>query len=301
MSPKISIVTPTYNRVGFLRETVESVLSQTYKNIEYIIVNDGSVDETESYLDTLGSRVKVINKVNTGQVDSLNVGWGQASGDYISYLSDDDVLYPTAIECLMEALLRDPALVCVYPNADLIDSKGQLLKSGIAKQTVYEDLVIKQECYIGPGAIFSRSDYEEVGKWSNKLKLAPDREFWMRLGLKGDFKLVPSILAGYRHHEDSISVKDYKVDLMLEYVDVMDYYFKNFDPPIKIVDSKLEAYANAYLRVSSACINELRFVDAIKYLLLARDFSPKVISLSNLYFLVRTGFSRHIKRIFSRE
>ncbi|WP_426419392.1 glycosyltransferase family 2 protein [Bradyrhizobium genosp. A] len=88
--PLISLVTPTYNRAKHLPETVNSILNQSYRNTEFIVVDDGSTDSTGEYLATLPSRVKVLRQSSAGQVAALTAWWNASTGTYLGYLSDDD-------------------------------------------------------------------------------------------------------------------------------------------------------------------------------------------------------------------
>ncbi|MGY4357876.1 glycosyltransferase involved in cell wall biosynthesis [Bradyrhizobium sp. i1.7.7] len=123
--PLISLVTPTYNRSKYLPETVNSVLNQSYPNIEFIIVDDGSTDSTGEYLATLPPTVKVLRQSNAGQVAALTAGWGASTGTYLGYLSDDDILLPDAVATLVKHLEAEPEAVATFPNTNLIDQKRQ--------------------------------------------------------------------------------------------------------------------------------------------------------------------------------
>jgi len=296
-SPKISIVTPTYNRVDSLKKTVDCIFKQTYKNIEYIIINDGSVDGTEEYLETIKHEAVILNRENSGQVNTLNHGWELSSGEYITYLSDDDILYPQAIEKLMQEIVSNPDVACVYPDANLIDINDVLVRKNVCKETIYEDLIIKQHCFIGPGAIFRKDHYLQVGRWNSEYLIAPDREFWMRLGLLGQIKFHKEVLSDYRIHSDSGSVKNINEIRMQEYICVLDDYFNRPGIPVCISDRKNEAYSNAYLLIASACLNGWAFWQAILYVKKSFQFDSKNITFKNLYVLIRSGFSPHVRKL----
>ena len=100
--PLVSIVTPTYNQAEYLAETIESVLAQDYPNIEYIVLDDGSTDSTPEVLNRYSGRVRWERHDNMGQARTLNKGWAMSRGEFIGYLSSDDLLLPDAISKLVE-------------------------------------------------------------------------------------------------------------------------------------------------------------------------------------------------------
>lgn len=258
--PLVSIVTPTYNQAEFLAETIESVLAQDYPNIEYVVINDGSTDHTEEVLRRYGDRLKWTTQCNIGQSETLNKGWRVSAGKYLGYLSSDDLLYPTAISELVKVLENDLNIVCAYPNSNLIDERSVVVKESVCRAFDLEELIVCQECHIGPGAIFRSDAFRKVGGWRADLRLAPDREFWMRLAGHGSFYFEENILAGYRIHPSSISYKDVSEAVTKEYLKVLDDYFSSGRVLVNIERRREEAYGRAkfivarnLLRSGNAC------------------------------------------------
>lgn len=245
--PLVTIVTPTFNQAGFVAETIESVLGQTYPNIEYIVLDDGSTDDTRRVLEPYRSRATIESHQNMGQARTLNKGWTMAKGKYLAYLSSDDVLYPEAIAELVSALEADPGRVCAFPDCDLIDEQSRVIKRNVCRPFDLGDLVVKQECYIGPGALFRRDAFEKAGGWKAELRLAPDREFWIRLAAHGKFHFLSNTLAGYRMHPRSISYSDVSEQTTMEYIHVLDHYFASPDVPRDLQSRKDEAYGHALM------------------------------------------------------
>jgi glycosyltransferase involved in cell wall biosynthesis len=246
-APLVSIVTPVFNQADYLAETMESVLAQDYPNIEYLVIDDGSTDKTPEVLSRYSGRVRWERQTNMGQARTLNKGWAASKGDILGYLSSDDLLYPGAVRQLVEILEKDNAVVCAFPDSDLIDHKSRIVKKSVCRQFDLGDLVVRQECYIGPGALFRRSAFDVVGGWKAELKLAPDREFWMRLAAHGRFQFCPEVLASYRMHPGSISYKDVSEAVGREYLWVLDRYFEAVSIPADIASRKSEAYGYAKL------------------------------------------------------
>ena len=126
-NPKVSIVIPVYNGSDYLEEAIESALNQTYKNIEVIIVNDGSNDngKTEGVAQSFGHRITYFVKDNGGVASALNYGCEKMTGDFFSWLSHDDVYYPNKIEKQVEYLqsIKDKNIV-LYSDFEIIDANS---------------------------------------------------------------------------------------------------------------------------------------------------------------------------------
>lgn len=245
--PLLSLVTPAYNQARYLGETIASVLGQDLPALDYLVVDDGSTDSTPAVLERYTGRVRWERQANQGQVRTLNAAWSRARGSYLAYLSSDDILYPGALRTLVGVLEADPAAVCVFPDADLIDERSRVIKRGLYRPFDLARLVVEQECYIGPGAVFRRSAFAAVGGWNPELRLAPDREFWMRLASQGAIRFHPEALAGYRMHAKSISFRDVSEEASREYLRVLDGYFASPGVPVDILARRDEAYGNATL------------------------------------------------------
>lgn len=245
--PLVTIVTPTFNQAKFVGETIESVLAQTYPNIEYIVLDDGSTDDTKQVLAPYSARATIESQQNMGQARTLNKGWGMARGEYLAYLSSDDVLYPDAITRLVQVLEEDRSRVCAFPDCDLIDEESRVIKRTLCRPFDLADLVVKQECYIGPGAVFRRDAFGKAGGWKPELRLAPDREFWIRLARYGSFHFVRETLAGYRMHPSSISYSDVSEQTAMEYIQVLDNFFAGPEVPPEIAARQDEAYGHALM------------------------------------------------------
>jgi glycosyltransferase involved in cell wall biosynthesis len=294
--PLISIVTPTYNQARYLAETIASVLAQDYPHIEYIVINDGSSDETPAVMDSYGDRIVGLHQANMGQALTLNKGWAMARGKYVGYLSSDDLLFPHAISRLVKVLESRPEVVVAYPDADLIDPSSRVILRNVAREFDYDALVVQQDCHIGPGALFRKSLVEQLGGWRADLRLAPDREFWMRAGLQGDFHMIQETLAGYRMHPESISYYDTNPNTAKEYLRVLDDYYARPDVPERLISRKGEAYANAQLILCRMLLRDGRFSEALYHYREAVRLNPKLPRLQTWARLIRTSVSKPIRK-----
>jgi glycosyltransferase involved in cell wall biosynthesis len=206
--PWVSLVTPAYNQGAYLRETMLSVLAQDYPNLEYIVIDDGSSDDTWAIAQAVAAeapgRVQVLTQTNAGQSATLNRGWGMARGSLLGYLSSDDRLHPEAISQLVGALADSRAAVA-YGDFGLIDAAGNCLRESIAPEFDRRELLEELRCAPGVGALFRREIFEASRGWDVRRKQVPDFEFWLRASEFGDFVRVPQRLGDYRIHEGSAS------------------------------------------------------------------------------------------------
>lgn len=297
--PLVTIITPTYNQADFLAETINCILAQTYGAIEYVVVDDGSTDDTQRVLSQFEGKITWRTQTNRGQSQTLNESWDRANGTYLTYLSSDDLLHPDAIERLVAYLEAHPETACVFPDADLVDINSRVVRRAICRPFVLDDLVVEQECWIGPGAVFRKSVYQDIGGWEPGLKLAPDREFWMRVSRKGRIDFLPEVLGGYRIHPESISYKTVSETAALEYIRVLDSYFAAGAPP-EIEARRDEAYGRAHLLIARNCYRGRQFERGNHHYARARALHPPLGNLRTRATIARAIISKPIRTGLAR-
>lgn len=292
--PLVSLVTPTYNQAEYLEATIESVLAQGYPALDYHVIDDGSSDATAQVLERYRGRLRITRQENRGQSRTLNRGWEEAEGAYIGYLSSDDLLKPNAIERLVEALERSPGVVCAFPDCDVIDDRGKVIRRNVVRPFDLVETVVSQGCFIGPGAFFRRDAFLKVGGWRADLRLNNDREFWMRLADHGSFLMLPEVLALYRRNLGSASYRFASEEQSLEYVRVLDdYYARGVTPELEA--RKDEAYSNAYLLVARNCFRGGMWKSGFRHWATARRLQPALGSVATAYSLARTAVAMRLR------
>lgn len=200
----VSIVIPSYNRAHMLSTAIEACLTQTYKNIEVIVVNDGSTDNTldvlNKYADT-DQRVKVFNKENEGIADTLNYGFERTVGEYVTWTSDDNYYYPEAIGSLVGFLKTHPNIGMVYSDVRNIDAEDKPI--GIVNAGGPE--LLETYCHIHGCHLYRREVMKKVGKYRREWVRCQDHDYYIRI--YKDFKIahLPKVLYDYRWHEESMS------------------------------------------------------------------------------------------------
>lgn len=207
--PKVSIITPSYNQGQFLEATIQSVLVQDYPDIEYIIVDgaskDNSVEIIRKYQDKLAWWVSEKDK---GHADALNKGFGRASGEILAWLNSDDTYYPGAVSEAVAYLVDHPEVGMVYGDANLIDEEGNFLEKFASKQTDYRAM-LRGSVHIPQATTFFRADlWKKVGPLDLKLFFAFDYDFWVKLAKVSEVRYLPRLWANFRMHNLGKSVKN---------------------------------------------------------------------------------------------
>lgn len=228
--PKVSIVIPVYNGSNFLRDAIDSALAQTYKNIEVIVVDDGSTDSgaTESIARSYGNKIKYYKKTNGGVATALNYGIEKMTGEYFSWLSHDDMYEKKKVEAQIKFLSGfDSEKTIVACDAKV------LFDSGVAKKDIidvnlfsYFDIFLAIAGDVGVNGcslLIPRAAFGKVGKFNPELPVTQDYDLWFRLRKYYDFVLLEKSLVISRRHEGQDSVR--KIDLMLEAGDKLHYDF----------------------------------------------------------------------------
>lgn len=293
--PTVSIVVPAYNHARYLRQSLDSLLAQTYSNLEILVIDDGSTDATPAILESYAGKLRSLRQDNVGQAATLNRGWNAARGDVLGYLSADDVLDATAVETLVAVLVSEPGIVMVYPDYRLIDVRGEVLK--VVKAPEFDDRVMLStwECAPGPGALFRREAGQVAGFWSTDLKLVPDYAFWLRLSQVGTCCRIPQVLAGFRVHDGSQTFGPVLPERSEEYIQVTMDYFAQADVSPELRRIRQHALSTAYLMSARSHVRSARYRIALRRAatglrLYPRSFRPRTGKLILHGLLVHRRF-----------
>ena len=245
--PLVSVVIPAYNHARYVEEAIQSVLSQTYTNIELIVLDDGSTDDTPEILKRYSGRFYWESQPNMGQACTLNKGWQMARGELLSYFSADDVLLPDAISSAVEYLCANPNAVLTYCDFNLIDPSSKPIRKVFTPAFDYKRMLVDVTCPPGPGVVFRRSAFEAVGLWNANLRQMPDYEYWLRLGLEGQFIRIPTVLAGFRVHESSQTFSQTSDERAEEPVRIIAHFFDSARVPAELKKLKDQSLSSAHL------------------------------------------------------
>lgn len=207
--PKVSIVTPSLNQGKFIEENIKCIKNQNYPNIEHIIIDGGSKDETLSILKKYGKEVKWVSEPDNGQSDALNKGFKMAGGEIIGWLNADDTYEPDAVRTAVDFFISHSEVEMIYGQCNFIDEKGEKTGEWVDKLDFdYHLLADKVLNFIPQPAVFFRKEvFDKVGFLDVNLKMAMDYDFWLRIGKECKIVYIPKILANFRVHQDAKSAK----------------------------------------------------------------------------------------------
>src|SRR5271157_344680 len=251
--PLVTIITPTYNRADYLAETIESVLSQGYPNLEYIILDDGSTDNTLEILERYKHKLRYESHLNMGETHTVNKGLRMAKGEIIGVVNSDDPLLPGAINAAVKSMDENPNVLVVYPDWNYIGPNGEVIGTVTVHEFDYEYMVRRHQCFVGPGALIRRHALEVAGFRDPTFKYVADFDFWLRLGLVGPFKRIPGVYATFRVHPDSASVAHLGENMAKEHILLMQKYFSTAKIPESIKNSRAESFSWAYRHAALTC------------------------------------------------
>jgi glycosyltransferase involved in cell wall biosynthesis len=183
IQPKITIVTPSYNQADFIEATIKSVLNQTYKNIEFIIIDGGSTDGTMNIVYKYKKNISVIiHEKDKGQADAINKGFKLATGELVGWINSDDILYPTCIEELIHTYnnKRDGAIY--YSNKlDFIDGSGKIFRTKNILIPSRDYLLNKDYVITQQGSFYPRQLLKKINYLNESIHYCMDLDLWLKL------------------------------------------------------------------------------------------------------------------------
>ena len=215
MSELVSVIIPVYNCAQFLKESLESVINQTYQNIEIICVNDGSTDNSLEILQQYSDKITIISQENHGLAFALNIGIKQMKGDWFKWFSPDDVMYSYAIKTLVDEAKNNPNTI-FYSNWEIINENGKKLRE--FQESNYNDLsnfeynirlldgqLINVNTALIPSSLFEINSILDLAD-----HVAIDYDFFLSSALLHDtkFYLISKTLIKYRIHSNQLSHKN---------------------------------------------------------------------------------------------
>jgi glycosyltransferase involved in cell wall biosynthesis len=213
--PRVSVVIATYNMAAFLPEAIESVLRQTFQDLEVIVVDDGSTDNTPEVMAQFGSRVKYVQQENAGPSAAYNRGDDIARGEYELQLDADDVLMEGALEKAVSVLDGAPQAGFCYGQVRYMDEDGRELnvprqwpeRSGLmtARQVILELLNLR--FIFGSALLLRRACFREVGRFDESLGYGEDTELFARMAKRCPVAYLAEPLAWRRKHAGAITAR----------------------------------------------------------------------------------------------
>ncbi|HBR16176.1 MAG: hypothetical protein A3G39_09695 [Deltaproteobacteria bacterium RIFCSPLOWO2_12_FULL_43_16] len=290
--PLVSIITPSYNQGVFIEETIKSVLSQDYPNIEYIVVDGGSMDNTVEILKKYEGRLRWISEKDRGQSDAINKGFRMSKGEILAWLNSDDTFLPGAVRKMAEAFNFSPDAGMIYAGGYYTDEKGNIVDSHPPEPFDREKLASSGFIF-QPSTFFRREAFFGAGGLDESLHYTMDHDLWLKICSKHKVGHIEEFLSTYRIHGESKTMAERnRLEFAEESLKTIFRHYRR--APINRV------YAYCYYLVKSKAPYVARFtpllvflaiaVSIVKYLRLNRGINIKDVKLLNL---------SNIRRLFS--
>ncbi len=209
LQPLVSIVTPSFNQGQFIERTIESVLSQTYPNIEYIVMDGGSGDETIEVIDRYKSRIDVVDsKPDKGQADAIQQGFSLAQGTLVGWINSDDTLTPDSVAAVVRQWNIDSSVSMLYGDVDVIDEHDRNIgRLKLPNSITYQDLVNRRTRMAQPGSFYPKHLVEKVGGIREQFHLMMDKDLWLRLTQASVGVHVGTTVASFRKHDGAKTIR----------------------------------------------------------------------------------------------
>lgn len=270
--PLVTVITPAYNRASFLDETVSSVLSQDYPNIEYIVLDDGSTDDTLNVIKKYEGKIRWDTHKNMGETKTVNKGFSMSNGEIIVVVNSDDPLLPGAIRAAVAVMQERPDALVVYPDWNEIGSNSEIIRQMQLPDYNIVNMLTTFNVAMGPGTFIRRKAFSLVGMRDPQFKYAGDLEFWFRLALHGKLVHIPKVLATHRTHPGSASVSERGPKMAGELVSVVRriYANPNLSPEIRKLRAKV--FSIVHYVAASYCSSDIGV--AIKHYLASLRYDP---------------------------
>ncbi|MCY6353988.1 glycosyltransferase [Clostridium sp. ZS2-4] len=207
----VSIIIPTLNSKQYISQAIQSILNQSYKDYEIIIVDDGSADNTYEELKKYEDKIKYYYKKNGGVASARNYGMLKANGEYICFLDADDMYKEEKLKEQVEFLENNPEIDVVYNNVDVVDEELNFINI-LKSEGVYENrkdfltMLLVRQIIPGPASIMIRRKCVESGiKYNEEYRHAEDYDFTLKLAKKFNVGYIPKSLYIYRRHQSNLT------------------------------------------------------------------------------------------------
>lgn len=207
--PKVSVIIPVYNHEQYVAECIDGVLAQTFRDFEVVVVDDGSTDRTPEILSRYAGRIKAVRQENKGGAAALNTAIRHATGEFIAWVSSDDVYLPTMLEEHVRFFSAHPEIGLAYTDFCLIDGKGVVTREVrspfYSNKKEFLQNLFAGNFINGSSVMFRRTCMEAAGGFDEQMRYHADGNLWFRMLRYCDFGHIPRILLKYRWHETNLS------------------------------------------------------------------------------------------------
>ncbi|MCB9450365.1 MAG: glycosyltransferase [Anaerolineaceae bacterium] len=256
MTPLVSVIIPCYEQARFVAAAVASALSQTYPQVEVIVVDDGSTDDPETVLAAYSSSISLIQQQNRGLAAARNAGFHHAQGEYLFFLDSDDQLFPDALARHVALLEDHPDYALSYSAWQQVSEDGRevygIVRPNISGH-VLEPLLLRRFFFFASSTLVRRACLEQVGLFDESILWGEDADLWTRLAYAGfAFGYLDEPLTRYRIHAKSMTAQ-VSLEQSASWTGLLDKFFATPNLPEHLLALKGEAYAVLHYETAGRC------------------------------------------------
>lgn len=310
--PQVSIVTPSYNQAHFLEETIRSVLLQGYPNLEYLVIDGGSIDDSVEIIRKYEPWLAYwVSESDRGQSHAINKGFARTAGEIYAWLNSDDTYEPGAITAAANYLAQHPATGVVFGKAHVIDEASRLKREWHPPPFDLKEIVFLQECYVPQVSVFFRRDpFEQVGGLNEEMYWTMDYDLWFQLGKITKVDQITQVMGNYREHDSAKTViANRTYDSRVELLQCLQRLFDDPALPSGLRALEAQALGFHYLNWGLALLQVGRNDEARRLMsrafeaapTLVEDCSQRVLGSLVVYTKVRSDLSRsyaNLQKVF---
>ncbi len=250
-NPLVSIIIPVYNGANYLSEAIDSAIRQTYKNIEIIVINDGSIDQTESIALSYKDLIKYYRKENGGVASALNFGIQKMHGSYFSWLSHDDLYTSDKIEKQIKEISKYSADTILYSNYGVFhNNPADFYLVNLSNVNNFRYWITIKNILHGCTLLIPKAAFDRHGLFDTTLKTTQDYDMWFKLDYK--FIHIPNMLVLARSHPEQGSI--IMSEIAQRECDELITSFVNKLQPIEIIKGSNKTLSNGYLDIADCCV-----------------------------------------------
>lgn len=275
-SPLVSVVTPSLNQGRFIEQTILSIKNQTYPNIEHIIIDGGSTDNTLGIIKKYDGTYNMLwlSEPDDGQSDAINKGWRMARGEIIAYLNSDDTYMPWAVETAVNWLAAHTDVDMVYGDCNIIDESDEVIDQYPATNFDLEEMLCGRNMIPQPAVFLRKKVVEEVGYLDTHLHRTMDYDLWLRIGLKCKVIYIRQLLACFRIHPQMKGIRE-RHKFAEDRLYSLNKLFSTPNLTKEVAALRRHACSYAHLRVGTNYYSQCKMGLARKHLLKAITLYPQ--------------------------
>ncbi len=287
--PRISIITPSYNQAEFLEKTINSVLSQHYPNLEYIIVDGGSSDGSVNIIRNYSSYLAWwVSESDGGQTNAINKGFKGANGEIIGWVNSDDMLTHNSLRRIGEDFINHPEIMAIYGDAQYIDKGGSIIQNYFSGDYSFERL-IRSNFIRQPSVFFRREIFNIVGYLDETLHYAMDYDLWMRIATRYPLDYKNEFLSQLRFYPGTKTSQG-RLQFSLDIIHIYQKIVQDNESELGIKELALTSCLWRALEITHFVDNNpnfLKFVQNDTHII--EEFTQFQSKIWNLYILITSS------------